>query len=282
MLKGLEGELNQLSKPEVHITNKLIAEGAGELVAELLGARKAKGYTAKITKSWLDTQNKQQVNEITSRYYNLYSQWFRDTCTQVSCDSSDASGLIFRRIKHAESFKRLDTRMRHVISQLEELRAHKNIPVAPPQKMLSSRSVQKELEPAEVLQSLENMLRRFIETELSKGGADWWDNRIPSEVRGRAVKRKQTRELVWPWYPPTSTNVVDYLDFSDYKKIILDPANWREAFARFFGNQSFIEVKLGELEPIRNDISHSRLLSDLAIKKLVIYCAEIKQCIPSK
>ena len=99
------------------------------------------------------------------------------------------------------------------------------------------------------------------------------------DVRRRAEGRKARREKVWPWYPPTSDNIVDYLDFSDYQKIILEPQNWTDVFCAVFKTASFVETRLGELDPIRNDIAHSRATSAIANDKLRIYAQELKACI---
>ena len=126
-------------------------------------------------------------------------------------------------------------------------------------------------------EDLEVSLRRFIERELNKVGKNW-SQRVPLEIRNNAERRKLRSESMWPWYPPTSTNVVDYLDFSDYHHIILEEDNWQKAFAKFFKKRSFIEVRLGELEPIRNDIAHSRPVTSSAVVKLRMFSTELLDC----
>ncbi|APV43844.1 hypothetical protein Dform_00489 [Dehalogenimonas formicexedens] len=222
---------------------------------------------------------------MTANYYQQYIPWFQDTCRLVSGISISASNLVFpgryapllRRVKRAEAFKKLDTRIRHVITVLEELRTHDLVLNASLPKQIASPKETK-FDPAQALHKLEDILRKFIERELSKTGADWWMAKIPSEIRSRAESRRQKQEAVWPWHPVSSTNVMDYLDFSDYRKIILEPTNWTQVFAGFFRAPSFIDSRLGELEPIRNDVAHSRPSSPMACDKIRLYGEELERC----
>jgi hypothetical protein len=118
-------------------------------------------------------------------------------------------------------------------------------------------------------------------SELSRVDRDWWQH-MPPEIRKNAETRKQRSQVTWPWYPPTSTNVVDYLDFSDYRRIVLEPNNWQGVFSRFFGTESFVQVRLGELEPIRNDLAHSRSLTQSAVDKLRMFSRDLQDCMKSR
>ena len=59
-----------------------------------------------------------------------------------------------------------------------------------------------------------------------------------------------------------------YVDFADYSKIIARGDNWREAFQEVFRERDATLVKVKELEQIRNDVAHSRDLSDLQLDTL--------------
>ena len=183
-----------------------------------------------------------------------------------------------KKIKGAVRFKKLETRVRHVLVQLEELRSHEfvwnaDLPEALPTLRSSLRA-----DPQKLLKHLEVSLRGFLQGELSRVSSNWWAERIPGEVRTRAEKRKERREIVWPWYPSASGSPVDYLDFSDYRKIILEPANWDQVFRHHFRNEAFVETRLGELEPVRHDTAHSRAVSVVARDKLRIYADELTTC----
>lgn len=295
LLNGLAGELDQIQAPGADVARDLIAEGLGTLAVDFFGTRKAKGHGKRITRAWLDGEKKGAVAAVTTRYYQQYQAWFRETSQFVAGVSINTPRLVapgnsqapVKKIRRAESFKRLDTRIRHVLTQLEELRVQElvwnhTLPASLP-RVLPPTTIKPRLpDPSETLRNLESLLRRCIERELSKQTPHWWNTMIPVDVRGRAEGRKQRRETVWPWYPTTSTNITDYLDFSDYKKIILQPANWNGSFKAVFSAQSFIESKLDELDPIRHDIAHSRPLSADAGEKLRLYSREIANCVEQK
>ena len=125
------------------------------------------------------------------------------------------------------------------------------------------------------LKSLEQALRDLIQGRLRKLTAQWWETRVPQGVRMNAEKRLQARDRKWPWHNDGSTSPIDFLDFSDYAKIITDPPNWNDAFREVFGEAKVIEVKLLELEPIRNAIAHSRDISQQHREKLRLYSGEL-------
>ena len=125
------------------------------------------------------------------------------------------------------------------------------------------------------LKSLEQALRDLIHDKLRRLSTQWWETRVPPEVRANAEKRLRARDRKWPWHNDGSTSPIDFLDFSDYAKIITVPANWDDAFREVFGEAKVIEVKLLELEPIRNAVAHSRDLSQQHREKLRLYSREL-------
>ncbi len=286
LLNGFEAELRQLSAPGTNVARDLIGEAAGELAADLFGTRKAKGYGKKATKAWLEGQRRDTARAITARYYQQYLPWLQEACKLVSGISISAPHLVFpgncapllRKMKRAEGFKKLDTRIRHVITVLEELRTQDLVLNASLPKQIAAPKEEAKFDPAQALHKLEDVLRRFIERELSRTGADWWTVRVPLDIRSRAESRRQKQETIWPWHPVSSTNVMDYLDFSDYRRIILESTNWSQVFAGFFRAPSFVDSRMGELEPIRNDVAHSRPLSATTCNKVLLYVEELEKC----
>lgn len=113
----------------------------------------------------------------------------------------------------------------------------------------------------EQISTVERTLRKFIQKRLSRLSADWWITRVPTESRLRAEDRKRRNESSWPWLSPNPTAHVDYLDFSDYRKIVDRDDNWDEAFKEVLLHREIVVGKLAELEPIRNNLAHHRDLS---------------------
>jgi len=112
-----------------------------------------------------------------------------------------------------------------------------------------------------LLYILENELRKLIENELPKVSSKWWKERIPEDVRRNAEKRIEKKKQLWPWHPAKSKNILHFLDFTDYMKIIVRKGNWRDVFQRIFNDKDLLLGKLKELKPIRDSIAHSRFLT---------------------
>ena len=286
ILQNFRSELGQLETPSVIVAKDLLAEGAGEFVAELFGTKKVKRYGKKATKAFLANNINENRQAIMTRYGGILNRWENDvvnflqqvsTSTPATIAPGNSKKLILR-VRKADRYHKLETRIQHIITELQSMQSegltyNSNLPLAIPK----PDQVEKPPDAAKLLKNLEIALRFFIERELGKASKDWWQ-RVPPDIRKSAEIRKSRSENMWPWYPPTSMNIVDYMDFSNYRKIILDQDNWKEAFSKFFKSQSFIEVRLGELDPIRNDIAHSRNLTPRTYEKLKIYCEEILEC----
>ena len=80
---------------------------------------------------------------------------------------------------------------------------------------------------------------------------------------------------MWPWYTGKDLPLIYYVNFADYSKIISRKDNWREAFESAFGDQELLRAKLRELEPIRNDVAHTRGLTETARDKLRVYSRDL-------
>jgi len=142
-------------------------------------------------------------------------------------------------------------------------------------------SVESESEAYRILKNLENGLRQFIKEMLSKIDENWWETRVPAEVRIGANFRKMRDERVYPWHVQKDLHPIYYVIFSDYAKIIVLDINWDQVFNRFFKNRLIIATKLRELEPIRDAIAHGRDVSTKDLQKLKLYSEEIMACIAS-
>ncbi len=126
-----------------------------------------------------------------------------------------------------------------------------------------------------LLKRLEEALRGRIVSNLSVLTPEWWMTRVPEDVRSNAERRKAAGESMWPWYAGKDLPLIYYVDFADYSKIISRKDNWREAFASTFGDPELLRAKLRELEPIRNDVAHTRGLTETARDKLRVYSRDL-------
>lgn len=125
---------------------------------------------------------------------------------------------------------------------------------------------EKDRDPHILLNELETVLRKCIKTNLERVSTNWWRERVPPDVRERAEERRENDGL--------KRDIVEYIDFADYVKIIMKGDNWRECFQKIFKSVN-IDTKLKELEPIRNSIAHNRNITEEQRKKLEMYAREI-------
>jgi hypothetical protein len=134
-------------------------------------------------------------------------------------------------------------------------------------------------EPYLQLQQLEESLRILIETKLAKMSNNWWKERIPEDVQLRAEERKKISTSLYPWNEKADLDLIHYVDFTDYLKIIQRKDNWKDVFAKYFKDIAILSSRLKELEPIRNSIAHFRPIRKTQATKLVLYTKEILDCI---
>jgi hypothetical protein len=125
--------------------------------------------------------------------------------------------------------------------------------VAGPEKETAKVPEEIERDPHLKLDELENALRRCIKSNLEKTSKNWWIERIPPDLRKNSEERQQKDE--------PKRELIQYLDFPDYAKIITRRDNWRKVFQEIFKHQEQIITKLKELEPIRNAVRHGRKLT---------------------
>ena len=125
-----------------------------------------------------------------------------------------------------------------------------------------------------LLKALEEEIRIFIKEELSIENPQWWEQLIPDDVKENAEKRKERDERRKDW-DYEEQPLISYIDFPDYEKIIIKKDNWENIFQHVFRDKNSISVKLKEIEPIRNAISHTRNLDSLEIRNIKFYSEEI-------
>lgn len=109
-----------------------------------------------------------------------------------------------------------------------------------------------------LLADFERELRLFIKKVMNeKFGERWWE-RVPHDIKVEANKRRKIPE----------SPLIDYLNFSDYPKIILKKDNWRELYKKYFKQKDRVNVWLQEINEIRSSIAHSRKISEIELKTL--------------
>ncbi len=116
-----------------------------------------------------------------------------------------------------------------------------------------------------ILYSLENQLRLFIERKLREKYGDQWAQYIPQDILRYAEQKKNEDN--------NRLSISCYLLFRHFGQII-GGKNW-EYFKENFDNSGGIVTRLAELETIRNQIAHCRILSNDELTKLELFHREI-------
>jgi hypothetical protein len=114
----------------------------------------------------------------------------------------------------------------------------------------------------------ENSVRELVSQKLRDAyGDNWWDTRIPANIKSKVENRKKQEEKN-KWHQPRSRNNINYTDFGDMPGIILN--NWSE-FEDLFDSQEWVKARFGDMEKSRNVIAHNNVLEDGEIERIRLY-----------
>lgn len=259
-----------------------ISKGVGEFIGELFESNRAKRYGRKYTKTYLNQPEIQATATVMSQFDVGFQFWFAEIksfLSQVSVQKPNLvqpgnSEILLRKLNQVIRCSKTETKIKRILMVLDEVSSLHLVYNShlPTEKEI--REKERKM-PYDTLLRLENALREFISKELSKITPDWWIQRVPSDVCQRAEDRKARSENLWPWHQEKDLPLIYYVDFPDYIRIIIRKDNWKETFSSKFKDKEAVSAKLRELEPIRNDIAHSRDVSAQAREKLEIYVREI-------
>ena len=131
--------------------------------------------------------------------------------------------------------------------------------------------------PTTKINVFESMIRNFLKHTFRANSNDWIAL-IPNEIRRKSEQRMRS-ENKWNTHNSISNSILDFLNFSDYVKIICGDTNWNKYFSRVFPSKFWIEERLSEIGKIRNTIMHSRKPTQVAEMKLNLYTNEIVELI---
>lgn len=268
-----------LKDPNVAFSDDTTTKIVGEVVGFLdLGIKR---LSEKHTRAYLKSKRDEQRQLIETQLVNKTNYWIKElenyfrniSIQKPNLTKIGNSKIILKKITRFYQFKKPETKLRNGISLLKELQFEDLIHNSAIEQVISVDTSDYDL-----LKTLENKLRSCIETQLSKKYPNWWIERIPGDVRGHAEERKTRNENLWPW-SNTSDELIHYVDFNDYIKIITRRDNWKEVFIIIFNDKALITAKLKELDPIRNSIAHTRPISSTDRMRLKLHTHDIISCI---
>ncbi len=115
---------------------------------------------------------------------------------------------------------------------------------------------------------LENSVRSLIRTVLKKTlGEQWWDKAASTEMKQKVITRK-SRETKHKWLSSRGADELNYVDWGDLVTLM---RKFPKEFEMFIGSTKFAELKLEELENLRNTIAHNGVLPDDEIARVELY-----------
>lgn len=116
----------------------------------------------------------------------------------------------------------------------------------------------------EIFYCLEKSIRRIISDRLREFGDNWWEEKIPEQVKSEAKKR-HTQE-VEKGITPRSEDLLDYTNFGELNTII--NKNWDETFNDMFSNRNAVRIVMTMLNTLRSPIAHCSPLAEDEVVRL--------------
>lgn len=116
----------------------------------------------------------------------------------------------------------------------------------------------------EIFYCLEQTIRLLIKERLSENDENWWEKKIPQQVRTEA-KRRYDEEMN-KGVTPRSYELLDYTNFGELSVII--NANWDDCFSDTFASRNAVRTVLSMLNTLRGPIAHCGLLAEDEVTRL--------------
>lgn len=114
----------------------------------------------------------------------------------------------------------------------------------------------------------ENSVRKLVsERLLERKGVNWWSACVSNSIQ-KKVEERMNQDKKNKWHAPRASAEISYCDFGNLSDIII--GNWNE-FEDLFPTQDWIRTRLDNLEPSRNALAHSNILSDNDINRIDMF-----------
>ncbi len=125
-----------------------------------------------------------------------------------------------------------------------------------------------------VLDYFEASMREFLLERFSHVD-DWWNACIPPEVREDAARRHENAKKINDVLNKPDYELIDYLNFDGYGRIISRRDNWRNHFEAVFLEKTVFDYKMRVILSLRNDIRHGRRLDEINSTRLRLHCYDV-------
>jgi hypothetical protein len=169
-----------------------------------------------------------------------------------------------------DSAANLDARFGHLLQALPDpkITDRANVRAAPLLSDADIDSAQRMAELYIILHCYENSARRVIESVLSRTlGPTWW-NLASNTSMQKKVHDRQDKESKNKWIAPRGPSPLYYIDWGDLVTLI---RKHETEFASTIGDLKFIELRMEELERLRNIVAHHGVLeSDDDYQRIIL------------
>lgn len=274
---------NQLPKTN-DVGNEITSKIIGSIAGELFQSKTAGRIGTKLMSNKMKQEEEIRKNQFLSNQENSFNSIFQQlrsflgiiSINKNNLTQSGNSKILVSRLTKTQSYVNLETRVRKILQLLIELRDMDLILNNEIPKKQVKKSIKKVKDSYKIVKTLETCLRELIQIKILAHDPNWWKQRVPEDVRTNAEKRKKKNESQWSRIEGGKP-LINFIDFTDYGKIITRKDNWSEIFRSIFENKEELLSKLKELEPIRNTIMHSRNLTEKQVKRLELYSDDLNE-----
>lgn len=276
MIRRLQEKKRLQQSPVGDITQDLFSKELGSIAQDIFESSFVGKSVRKMTKSHFRQQQIKQKRTFEEIIEKEFIAWFENLksfiltiSTKSKTISRPNSERLINKLDRYLEYSRVRTKIEHTNSFIDQLLNkdliyNQNIPKLPLKKKLEE---PKEQMGYGLINNFERELRNYIVNSMNHYfGDDWW-NRVSKDVNKRVIERREN----------TESPLIDYVDFSDYSKIIIKRDNWSEVFQEKFQNKDRIKVWLEEINQIRNKIMHSRKVSETEMETLKLNIKKIQE-----
>lgn len=223
------------------------------------------------------------IKQINQYFIDAHLSAYNPTYLKKDLNKSSKIAKGTQKDTHQLNRKTLDELNKQFLPLIETevpLTERANIKITPFLKPTDIEDAKKMAELYIILHCLENSVRNFIDDILTKKiGSNWWDKAKNAELEKKLKERKE-KETKNKWLSPRGkTSPLFYIDWGDLVKII---RKFEGDFKPFIDEMKFVELRLDELEKVRNIIAHNGVIpstddSDRVILHFKDWCKQVTQ-----
>lgn len=190
-------------------------------------------------------------------------------------DERGNSNTLVRKLNRVYRFKTVNRRGEELISVIDEvvsLEPIKNSDIST--YLIHDSSISRE-GTQRIISQFEILLRKFIANTIPLQDEELMGKFISERIK-RKIRTRVDRENT-PIDKIGVEKLLDYVDFSDYSKMIAAPYNWEHYFKSVFPGSEWISLKLEEINAVRRKSMHSRAITQDDFERLMVAIRDVSK-----